>query len=78
MAADISRNGRALVTDAEGRRLLLTSTKLLNLPGDEVMLAYEGRGAIFFKLDRPMNISDCLRAAFPRRPLILYRTWSIG
>jgi hypothetical protein len=67
MADDIDQDGRTLVRDLDGRRLLITSTTLLNLPGDEVILVYEGRGTIFFQIDRPMNRYRLLASGFPEK-----------
>lgn len=67
MADDITLHGRAMVADTNGRRLLLTSTELLGLPGNQILLAYEGKGVIFFELDRPLNRFRLLSHGFPEK-----------
>lgn len=65
MAEELWEEGRTIIKDGSGRRLLLTSTSLLQIPGDDIILAYEGRGVIFFQLDRPMNRFRLLSHGFP-------------
>ena len=70
MADDLDAEGRTLVKDSDGRRLLITTTTRLNLDGDEVILAYEGRGTIYFQLDRPMNHFRLLSSGFPEKAAV--------
>jgi hypothetical protein len=66
IADDLERVGRCLVFDQDYRRLLVVRSDYLDISGaPELLLAYEGRGAIFFTIDRPMNHFRLLSHGFP-------------
>lgn len=64
IATELADTGRSLVRDGEGKRLLLVSSRRLDLPGHDLILAYEGQGTIFFSGDRPMNYFRLLASGF--------------
>ena len=68
IADELTATGRSLVTDNDGKRLLLVSSQRLDLPGKDLILAYEGRGVIFFGGDRPLNYFRLLANGFAEIP----------
>lgn len=67
IADDLDANGQSLVLDSEHRRLLVTTLAHLGYSTSDVILAYEGRGTIFFKIDRPMNHFRLMTSGFPEK-----------
>ena len=60
----LETEGSTNFADAKGRRLYLIRTKLLHMPFDGLLIAYEGCGAMTFELDRPLNKFRLIQSGF--------------
>jgi hypothetical protein len=56
--------GSVVTTDRQGKRLFLVLSKQLDVTEHGVLLAYEGQGAYFFTLDRPLNKYRLVQGGF--------------
>lgn len=65
MRASLRSEGAASFTDAGGRTVVLALSGLLGVKGKgRLVIAYEGRGCMFFDGQRPLNSYRLLSAGF--------------
>lgn len=64
--------GGVTLTGPEGKSLFLVLNRNLGIEKEGIMIAYEGGGAYFFELDRPLNRFRLVQHGFSYRvaPLI--------
>lgn len=57
--------GGLTLQDESGRSLYIVLNRNLGIEKKGALVAYEGRGSMFFEMDRPLNKFRLLKAGFP-------------
>lgn len=60
----LAQHGAMHATDKDGRKLFVVLSRQLAMQETGILLAYEGEGAYFFTLDRPLNRFRLVQGGF--------------